>query len=332
MDRTREFLKLAGEAAVALPPPPSPSPASSSSVHPSSSSVHPSSSSALRNERTQQAKYFNQKAAEVSKGISNCSVLLARLTVLARAQSLFKDTDESTLLQVKVNSEMKTLKTRLAELQNWLKQNDLGAGRDAKQHSEQVVRVMEFKLQDSGKQFQQVLETRKQALKQQSQRKRMFGGESDPFDDVDIGVPQPTLMATSSAAATTAMEQEANRNHDGDDPESMMLTSESMQFLPQRQLIPDAQYLRSRVDAITTVESHIAELGQVMSTLATMVSEQDHMVERFGDNVDGIQMDLRGGFLQLEKYYDSIRGNKRLVSRMFGVLVLFLMFFLFFLA
>lgn len=317
MDRTREFLKLAGEAAVlpavpssvAAPPPP-----------------------AWSRERTQQAKYFNQRAAEVSKGISNCSVLLARLTVLARAQTLFKDSDESTVLQVKVNSEMKVLKSRLGELEQWLKQNDLGQGRDLKKHSEQVVKVMEFKLQDSGKQFQQVLETRKQALKQQGQRKKMFG--EDPFDDMDIGV--PTTSSSSGASRSAFLEEEEAdglllQERRQQDPE-MMMTSESMQFSPQRQLIPDAQYLRSRVDAITTVESHIAELGQVMSTLASMVSEQDHLVDRFGDNVDGIQMDIRGGFLQLEKYYDSIRGNKRLVSRLFGVVVVFLLFFLFFLA
>ncbi|KAH9258119.1 hypothetical protein BASA81_003682 [Batrachochytrium salamandrivorans] len=321
MDRTREFLKLAGEAAV-LPLP------LASAPPPAPQLVAPLP---LSRERTQQAKYFNQRAAEVSKGISNCSVLLARLTVLARAQTLFKDSDESTILQVKVNSEMKILKTRLAELEQWLKQNDLGQGRDLKKHSEQVVKVMEFKLQDSGKQFQQVLETRKQALKQQGQRKKMFG--EDPFDDMDIGV--PTTSSAGASRSGVLEEEEEERlllsNSRQQDPE-MMMTSESMQFSPQRQLIPDAQYLRSRVDAITTVESHIAELGQVMSTLASMVSEQDHLVDRFGDNVDGIQMDIRGGFLQLEKYYDSIRGNKRLVSRLFGVVVAFLFFFLFFLA
>jgi hypothetical protein len=87
MDRTKEFLKLAGDAAVAPLPP------SSSSV--TTKRVPPTPETAKR-ERSQQAKFFNQKAAEVSKGIANCSVLLSRLTMLARSQTLFNENDEST--------------------------------------------------------------------------------------------------------------------------------------------------------------------------------------------------------------------------------------------
>jgi syntaxin 5 len=280
-----------------------------------------------KRERTRQAIYFNEKAAEVSKGIYACSVLLSRLTTLARAQTLFNDPqDEMSILSVKVNNEISQLKTRLAELEDWLKNNDLGTGKDAKLHSEQVVKTMEFKLQDSGKQFFRVLESRKSALRAQTQRKKMFG---DDDEDDDIGRPLPQ----SAFSFAAQQDEEAGQQHASNGNGSAMVTSASMTpFQQQRQLIPDNQYLRSRVDAISTVEAHIAELGQVMSTLASMIHEQDQLVNDMAENVDRSQMDIRAGFLQLEKYFNSIRGNKRLMTRLFGVVVVFLLFFLFFLA
>jgi syntaxin 5 len=280
-----------------------------------------------KRERTRQAIYFNEKAAEVSKGIHACSVLLSRLTTLARAQTLFNDPqDEMSNLSVKVNNEISQLKTRLTELEDWLGKNDLGTGKDAKLHSEQVVKTMEFKLQDSGKQFFRVLESRKSALRAQTQRKKMFG---DDDEDDDIGRPLPQ----SAFSFAAQQDEEAGQQHASNGNGSAMVTSASMTpFQQQRQLIPDNQYLRSRVDAISTVEAHIAELGQVMSTLASMIHEQDQLVNDMAENVDRSQMDIRAGFLQLEKYFNSIRGNKRLMTRLFGVVVVFLLFFLFFLA
>ena len=316
VDRTREFLRLTSEAMVAAPPRKLPT-----SNNTNGTTAH--SGPMDKKERTRQAIFFNEKASEVSKGIQACSVLLARLTTLARAQTLFSDPqDELSLLSVRVKNEISQLKTRLTELQSWLQNNDLGAGRDAKLHSEHVVRTMEFKLQDSGKQFVRVLESRKTALRAQTQRKRMFGD-----DDEDDEIGQPLRQS----AVAVAQDEEAGQN--GMNGGSGIITTASMApFQQQRQLIPDNVYLRSRVDAITTVESHIAELGQVMSKLAEMITEQDHLVNEMADNVETSQMNIRQGFLSLEKYYNSIRGNKRLVARLFGVVVLFLLFFIFFLA
>jgi syntaxin 5 len=184
---------------------------------------------------------------------------------------------------------------------------------------------MEYKLKDSGKQFQQVLESRKQSLKAQNQRTRLFG--NDGFDEVDIGVPQ-----TFTTAPSTPAQQSTVRFDEENPSERVVPTSASIAFQQQRQLIPDTQYLRSRVEAINTVESHIAELGKVMGALAAMVSEHDHLVDEFGNNVAETQRYTRSGFLQLEAYFDSIKGNKRLVQRLFGVVVMFMLFFLFFLA
>jgi len=100
----------------------------------------------------------------------------------------------------------------------------------------------------------------------------------------------------------------------------------------QSLVIPDTTYVRSRVEAISVVEKHISELGTAMKKLASLVSEQEHDVNVMAANVETTNLNLRAGFEQLERYYQSIRGNNRLVMRLFLVLVSFCLFFLIFLA
>jgi syntaxin 5 len=283
VDRTRDFLRLTNETAAALAKPLATPPALLARPRPTTKALH-----------------FTQKATQISKGIQTCALLLARLTSVARSQNLFSDdADELGRLSVTVKNEMSDVKRQLAELQVWLSANDLGQGKDSKMHSEAVVKTMEHKLHDSGKTFVRLLETRKTILVEQSQRKRIFGG-----DDVDLGLPMS--FATSSGGDLEAQQQAL--------------------------VIPDTQYMRSRVDAINSVEKYITDLGQVMGTLATLISQQDHQVNDLANNVDGANLDLRAGFAQIERYYNSIRGNQRLVMRLFLVVVSFLLFFLLFLA
>ena len=353
MDRTREFLRLANAAASSVSARPSAAvvPAGSAPGNgarkPTSSSSSSSSSQQQQQQQqphahqhqhqplgpTAKALQFNQRAADVSRGIQSCSVLLSRLTALARTQSLFgDDNDEVTSLTVTVKNEMQQLKRRLAELQEWLRQNDLGGGRDAKLHSEMVVRAMEYQLQDSGAEFVRVLERRKASLEQQNQRIRMFGGGNGD-DDVDMG--RPLSFAAPSSSPPLAPRPPSHQQQQphkslaaGFDPSQAQFQAQSTQMV----LIPDHQHLRARVDAINVVQKHISELSEVMTTLATLVSDQDRLVDDIAGNVEQSQADFRAGFGELQRYYESIRGNRRLVARLFGVLVAFLVFFMLFLA
>ena len=314
MDRTKDFLRLTSEAVVVPRKPATPQPVNGH---------HNGTAVIDKKEKTKQVLYFNDRAGEVSKGIQACSVLLSRLTNLARAQTLFNDpSEEMANLSNRVKSEISTLKTKLTQLEDWLKINDLGSGKDAKLHSEQIVKNMEFKLHDSGKQFAKVLESRKNAIHAQSQRKKMFGADSDGEDDIGRPIPQ-------SAFKVKFDHDDEEANPSGG---NSLITSASIPFQQQNQLIPDTQYLRSRVDAMSTVETQIAELGKIMTNLASMIQDQDLLVRDIEENVDHANEDIRAGFVQLQKYYDSIRGNKSLLRKLFSVLVVFLLFFLFFLA
>lgn len=91
-------------------------------------------------------------------------------------------------------------------------------------------------------------------------------------------------------------------------------------------------YLESRVDAVRDIESHIVELGKVTGTLATMIAEQDRSIREFQINMENTNDNLFLGVRELQKMYQRVQSNKRLILRLLAVLFVFLVFFILFAA
>ena len=100
----------------------------------------------------------------------------------------------------------------------------------------------------------------------------------------------------------------------------------------QMQLIPDQSYLRDRADAMSTVESNIVELGTIFNKLAVMVSEHREMVQRVEDNVEEANSNLTMSMNVLTDTLTSLKTNRALMGKVFGVLVLFIIAFIIFFA
>jgi syntaxin 5 len=100
----------------------------------------------------------------------------------------------------------------------------------------------------------------------------------------------------------------------------------------QMQLIPDQNYLRERADAMETVESNIVELGTIFNKLAVMVSEHRDMVQRVEDNVEEANTSLSMSMNVLTDTLTNLRSNRALMTKVFGVLVLFIITFIIFFA
>ncbi len=91
-------------------------------------------------------------------------------------------------------------------------------------------------------------------------------------------------------------------------------------------------YLENRVDAVRDIESHIVELGKVMGTLATMIAEQDHTINEISTNISDANDNIFSGVRELQKMYQRVQSNKRLMLRLLAVLFVFLVFFILFAA
>ena len=82
-------------------------------------------------------------------------------------------------------------------------------------------------------------------------------------------------------------------------------------------------YIQSRSTAIESIESTIAELGQIFTQLAQMVAEQRETVQRIDADTVDIASNVSGAQRELLKYYASISSNRWLMLKIFGVLIVF---------
>lgn len=82
-------------------------------------------------------------------------------------------------------------------------------------------------------------------------------------------------------------------------------------------------YIQQRGQAIEAIEKTIGELGSIFGQLATMVQEQGEMVERIDANTEDVVDNVEGAQRELLKYWSRVSGNRWLVAKMFGVLMIF---------
>ncbi|CAL9102229.1 unnamed protein product [Musa textilis] len=133
----------------------------------------------------------------------------------------------------------------------------------------------------------------------------------------------------------------------------------------QQQIVPvQDSYMQSRAEALQNVESTIHELSNIFTQLATMVSQQGELAIRtaggrdrinkipwlnmvsggnaqveliqllikIDENMDDTLANVEGAQGALLKYLNSISSNRWLMIKIFFVLMVFLMLFLFFVA
>lgn len=98
-------------------------------------------------------------------------------------------------------------------------------------------------------------------------------------------------------------------------------------------LIPQGDsYLQTRAEAVEQIESHISELGAVFQKLAGLVQHHGELVQRVEDNVDDAHENVESGMGQLVKVLEGLKSGKMLGLKITGILVLFIIFFITFLA
>jgi len=84
---------------------------------------------------------------------------------------------------------------------------------------------------------------------------------------------------------------------------------------------PQNTYIQERGRAIESIESTINELGSIFSQLAQMVQEQGEQIERIDANTEDVVDNVEGAQRELMKYWGRVRGNRMLMAKMFGVLM-----------
>ncbi|XP_021764477.1 syntaxin-32-like [Chenopodium quinoa] len=329
-DRTHEFQSIAERLKKSIPSNGPNNPSSSSSV--GVSQVNGPRSAVIQSE-------FNKRASKIGFGIHQTSQKLAKLAKLAKRTSVFDDpTLEIQELTAVIKQDITALNSAVVDLQLLCNtQNESGnISSDTTSHSTTVVDNLKNRLMTATKEFKEVLTMRTENLKVHENRRQLYSSTASK-EPANPFVRQRPLAAKSpngpsappwANAASTSSALFPKKSAEGDS--QPLLQQQNQQ---QQQMVPlQDTYMQSRAEALQNVESTIHELSNIFTQLATMVSQQGEIAIRIDENMEDTLANVEGAQNQLVRYYNSISSNRWLMIKIFFVLIVFLMFFLFFVA
>ncbi|KAF2738488.1 syntaxin-5 [Polyplosphaeria fusca] len=288
------------------------------------------------NTRQRQRSEFARKAADVGRGISGTMAKLERLAQLAKRKTLFDDRPvEINELTFVIKQDLSQLTGQIKSLQDLtVKQHPRpGANDQEGEHSQHVVQLLQGKLKDVTGNFKEVLEVRTKNIQASRSRTENFisSAASHSQTSLDPARTDSPLYQTPSRGRSPGPYKNTNAVQQDllslEPSGSSALTRGGAQSDAQLLLMEEAQpqnaYIQQRGQAIEAIESTITELGSIFGQLAQMVSEQGEQIQRIDANTEDVVDNVEGAQRELMKYWSRVQGNRWLVAKMFGVLMIF---------
>ncbi|KAH8271034.1 hypothetical protein KR018_001216 [Drosophila ironensis] len=268
---------------------------------------------------------FMMVAKFVGKNIASTYAKLEKLTMLAKKKSLFDDRpQEIQELTYIIKGDLNALNQQIARLQEISKdQRRHTSGKHLVSHSSNMVLALQSKLASMSTDFKQILEVRTENLKQQKTRRDQFSQGPGPL--------AAHTVSPSTAKQGSLLLSEENQ------AVSIDMSSDTAPLLANQQTqmaIYDESdnYVQQRAETMQNIESTIVELGGIFQQLAHMVKEQEEIVERIDTNVADAELNIEAAHGEILKYFQSVSKNRWLMIKIFGVLILFFLFFVVFMS
>ncbi len=284
-----------------------------------------------------QRSEFARNAANVARGVASTMQKLERLSQLAKRKTLFDDRpvefDELTFV---IKQDMTALSGQVQTLQQMnIKQHPKSKpGVDQEgEHNSNVVLLLKDKLQNVGTNFKDVLEVRTKNMQASRSRTEQFLSSAaaqshsslDPArtDSPLYQTPQRGRSPGGTGRNTNATQQDLlSLEPSGSSALTRGGPQADAQLLLMEEAQPQNMYIQERGRAIESIESTIQELGGIFSQLAQMVSEQGEQIQRIDANTEDVVDNVEGAQRELMKYWSRVQGNRWLVAKMFGVLMI----------
>ncbi|ELU40566.1 SNARE protein SED5/Syntaxin 5 [Rhizoctonia solani AG-1 IA] len=268
---------------------------------------------------------FARMAGSIGKDIASCSLKLDKLR-----KTLFDDKPvEISELTYVIKQEIASINKQIATLQAYVKsQNQQGRGknsREVEEHNNNVVMLLQSKLANTSMSFKDVLEIRTQESKDRTDKFVYSASQAA----TNAPPPASSLLFADPAERSKSKGKGKARDTDLlaldiDRSERAEAGEMGGDGYMQMQLVErQDNYLQERSTAIESIESTIAELGQIFTQLAQMVAEQRETVQRIDADTVDIANNVAGAQRELLKYYASISSNRWLMLKVFGVLIVF---------
>ncbi|EOD51533.1 putative syntaxin 5 protein [Neofusicoccum parvum UCRNP2] len=290
-----------------------------------------------------QRSEFARKAAEIGRGISGAMAKLERLAQLARRKTLFDDRPvEIAELTYVIKQDLAQLNTSIKQLQQLSAAQHPQNQKDQEgEHNKNVLLLLQGRVADVGLSFKEVLELRTKNIQASKSRTENFvssvSHQAQP-SSLEPGRTDSPLYQTPSRGRspkpgfqnTNAAQQDLlTLEPNGSGPSALMGGRAGGNGMSDQQLLlmeeaqPTNTYINQRGEAIEAIERTISELGGIFGQLAQMVSEQSEMIQRIDANTEDVVDNVQGAQRELMKYWNRVSGNRWLVAKMFGVLMIF---------
>jgi syntaxin 5 len=290
-----------------------------------------------------QRSEFARNAAAIGRGISATMGKLQRLGELAKRKTLFDDRPvEIAELTYVIKQDLAGLNQQIGNLQTIQRGTQAGASNTTGQegeHNKNVVMLLQGKLADVGVNFKEVLEVRTKNIQASRSRQDNFVSSvsqshapqshlapNGDRSDSPLYQPPSRSRTPGGGAQQSQSSPYASDVLSLDPSSSSPLYNNSPQSQQQLQIMEEGSssnsYIQQRGEAIEAIERTIADLGGIFGQLATMVSEQAEQIQRIDANTDDVVDNVEGAQRELMKYWGRVQGNRWLVAKMFGVLMI----------
>ncbi|KAI9028479.1 t-SNARE [Hyaloraphidium curvatum] len=268
---------------------------------------------------------FAREAAAIGKDINQTMDKLGKLAKLAKRKTLFDDRpEEINQLMFVIKQDIGRINARIASLQTSFKQppqpgSPQFSGKQAEDHARNVVVSLQGKLAETSSTFKDILEMRTQNLKDQKQRRDQYGFAPLPANGPSLApaTDSPLYHANGPSSSTLPPPPSEHVIDFGGGFQSQELV----------QAGASQDYISSRAQAIESIESTIAELGQIYSNFMTVLAGQRETVQRIDEHIQDVELNVEGAHNQLLKYYQGLQSNRWLVIKVLFTLIFFFMVF-----
>jgi syntaxin 5 len=226
-------------------------------------------------------------------------------------------------LTFKVKKELTGLTQKIADLRliSQQRQDDgpVQSNRATEDHRNSVVGLLQTQLASISTKFTQVLQVSSSNIRAQRDRREQFGST--------IVVPPPNPNLGFGASQRTVPKHRSGTASVGEDASHVAIEMPFQKMALTEHT--DTSYLQSRNTALQGIEATINELGSIYQQLAHMISQQGEAVQRIDMNIESMQMNVQRGQEQLMRYLRSVSSNRWLMIKIFAVLIVFSVMFMF---
>jgi syntaxin 5 len=197
------------------------------------------------------------------------------------------------------------------------------------QHNKNVVVMLQGKVADVAANFKDVLEVRTKNIQASRSRTENFVSSVSARSATALDGQRsesPLYQSTSTSRQRTPQPGHSSTDLLSLEPSSSSTlmrhgAQSDQQLLMMEEAQPTNTYIQQRGEAIEAIERTISELGGIFGQLASMVSEQSEMIQRIDANTEDVVDNVQGAQRELLKYWSRVSGNRWLVAKMFGVLM-----------